>query len=77
MQFDSLQAFFQMGGHGLYIWSAYAITTIVLVANLLWPLVARKRMLKQAQRHAARQANQQKRMSDRVESEESITRTAT
>lgn len=31
-----LLEWFRMGGHGGYIWSAYAITFIVLVANMLF-----------------------------------------
>lgn len=37
MRFDSLSAFIQMDGHGLYIWAAYGITLLVLTLNLWWP----------------------------------------
>ncbi len=29
--------FFNMGGHGVYVWSAYGIALIVLVGNALLP----------------------------------------
>lgn len=38
MQFDSLAALWQMGGHGPYVWSAYAIGVITLVAIIVVPL---------------------------------------
>ena len=30
-----LNDFFYMGGYGIYVWSAYAITAIVLIFNLI------------------------------------------
>lgn len=30
-----MQEFFHMGGHGVYIWPAYAITMVVLLANVI------------------------------------------
>lgn len=43
MQFDSLAEFIAMGGHGPYVWSVYAITTVVLVALVVAPLRRRRR----------------------------------
>ena len=37
MMFDSLSAFAQMGGHGLYVWAAYGVTAFVVALNLYWP----------------------------------------
>ena len=37
MRFDSVQEFMVMDGHGVYVWLAYAITLLVLTANLWWP----------------------------------------
>lgn len=47
MQFDSLQALWQMGGHGPYVWSAYAITLITLVGIVWAPLARRRRFLRE------------------------------
>ena len=35
MSFHTFTDFIEMGGHGFYIWSAYAITLIVFIANVL------------------------------------------
>jgi len=35
MHFDSIAAAMHMDGHGIYVWSAYAITLVLLVW-LLW-----------------------------------------
>ena len=58
MSFDSFSAFLSMGGHGLYVWLAYGITAIVLLANLLWPGRVRAAFVRAEKRvqnrHAAR-----------------------
>lgn len=36
-----------MGGYATYVWPAYAITALVLLANVIWPIVDRKRALRQ------------------------------
>ncbi|NJN50606.1 MAG: heme exporter protein CcmD [Gammaproteobacteria bacterium] len=43
MSFDSFASFVHMGGHGLYVWSAYGIGVIVLAANLIAPAITRRR----------------------------------
>lgn len=35
MQFDSLNEFVAMGGHGLYVWLAYGATLLVLGGYVL------------------------------------------
>ncbi|XOV89903.1 MAG: heme exporter protein CcmD [Pseudomonadota bacterium] len=47
MKFDSLAAFIEMGGHGPYVWAAYAIALLVILANFVWPLVIYRRNLAQ------------------------------
>lgn len=37
MQFDTLAALLDMGGHGAYVWSAYGISLLVLAANVILP----------------------------------------
>lgn len=59
MQFDSLQALWQMGGHGPFVWSAYAIALATL-GSLIWaPLAKRRRFFAEQrsieQRRSARQ----------------------
>ncbi len=43
MSFDSLSSFLDMGGHALYVWSAYGIGVLVIAANLIAPAVTRRR----------------------------------
>lgn len=35
---DALTAFFHMGGYAFYVWTAYAITTVLLVLNVYIPI---------------------------------------
>lgn len=55
MYFDSLAALWAMGGHGVYVWSAYAISFAVLLAL---PLTALKRQ-RQLKREILRQLQQE------------------
>ena len=41
------QEFFAMGGYAFYVWTSYAITLIVLLANIIMPLVQRKQFMQQ------------------------------
>ncbi len=38
-----MRAFFQMGGYAFYVWSAYGVTALVLLVNIVWALRQRKR----------------------------------
>lgn len=58
-QFDSIAALMAMNGHGPYVWAAYAITLVCLVA-LVWVPVAQKRRFIRAHRlQQARERQQQ------------------
>ena len=54
MKWNNASEFFAMGGYGLYVWGAYAVTG---VAMLVEPWLARRR-LRQALRDVATQSNQ-------------------
>ena len=41
MNWGSLEAFLAMGGYALYVWGSYAVTFILIVAEIL--LLARRR----------------------------------
>jgi len=43
MQFESLNEFIQMGGHGPFVFSVYIISILVLVGNVLRPLWQKRR----------------------------------
>jgi heme exporter protein D len=51
MNFDSFSAFIEMGGYGLYVWSAYAITLVVFVYNITRPILMRKQVIREQKRH--------------------------
>ena len=42
----SLQEFFAMGGYAFYVWIAYGITFLVLLANIVIPVFQRKQLLR-------------------------------
>ena len=46
MQFDSLQALIEMGGHGRFVWMAYGITFAVAIGLIASPMMKRRRLLK-------------------------------
>jgi heme exporter protein D len=41
-----LEKFFAMGGYAFYVWTAYGLTTAVLLWNLFAPIVQRKQLLR-------------------------------
>jgi heme exporter protein D len=47
MYFDSPHALLTMDGHGVYVWTAYLVTVVVIAAVLLAPVRRRKRFLLQ------------------------------
>lgn len=50
MYFDSWTAFIQMGGHGVYVWGAYALAGLVVIYNLVAPVLARRRVIREIRR---------------------------
>ena len=55
MYFDSLSAALHMDGHGVFVWSAYLITAIVVATILVAPGRRQKRFLRQLQGELRRQ----------------------
>lgn len=43
MQFDSLSALWWMNGHGPFVWSAYGLATLILLAIVWAPLQRQRR----------------------------------
>lgn len=43
MQFNSFEEIVQMGGHGAFVWAAYAIAAITLIALIVLPLLRQRR----------------------------------
>ncbi len=56
MYFDSLSAAMTMGGHGGYVWSAYAITFVVLAVVILRPILSSRRLRRDIRAEVARKA---------------------
>jgi heme exporter protein D len=56
-----MNAFFAMGGYGAYIWPAYAVFFIVLIADFIAPALRRRRNLRELRARLARQAARQER----------------
>ncbi|MFT4712617.1 MAG: heme exporter protein D [Candidatus Azotimanducaceae bacterium] len=43
MYFDNFAEFVDMGGHGVFVWSCYAIVLVTLVGNILQPIQAARK----------------------------------
>ena len=43
----TLQEFLAMGGYAFYVWTAYGITFLVLLLNVLLPVWQRKQLIRQ------------------------------
>lgn len=43
----TLGEFFAMGGYGFYVWSAYGITLLLLIVNVVVPIRQRKQFFRQ------------------------------
>ncbi|MEV8519427.1 heme exporter protein CcmD [Dyella marensis] len=53
--------FLAMGGYAAYVWPAYAVFFIVLVADYLAPGIRRRRQLRELRARLARQSARQQR----------------
>ncbi len=42
-----MKEFFAMGGYAVFVWSSYAIVTLVMVGNVIAASMKRKRILKE------------------------------
>ena len=54
---EALGEFFYMGGYAFYVWSAYGVTFIVLVANVVVPMLRAREL----RARLARQARMERR----------------
>ena len=55
MSFSSFTEFLAMGDHGLYVWTSYGISLVVLAINVAMPLIARRRYLQDEARRLRRE----------------------
>ncbi|MGB1222119.1 MAG: heme exporter protein CcmD [Alcanivoracaceae bacterium] len=56
MYFESFEAFLQMGRHGAYVWSAYGLSLLLIVASLV-SAVREERAARQTVRRLRQRAN--------------------
>ncbi|MEN8167986.1 MAG: heme exporter protein CcmD [Pseudomonadota bacterium] len=54
-----MSEFFAMGGYGAYIWPSYALAFIILVANIVAPMLQRKKTVTDIARKIRRARNAQ------------------
>ena len=54
MYFDSVSSLIDMGGHGLYVWSAYGIGLLVILYNIGVPLLRQQQAIRSIQIHSHR-----------------------
>jgi len=58
-QFESLDAFIAMNGHGMYVWPCYIIVYSILVYLTLSPVLQKRAFLKQQKKLIQLQKNSQ------------------
>jgi len=58
-QFESINDFIQMGGHGYYVWSAYLISLSVLIWLVVSPLQRKRKFTQEMIRQQRREMAQQ------------------
>lgn len=51
-----MSEFFAMGGHGIYIWSSYAVFLLVLLGDALAPRLRLRRVQRELAQRLRRQA---------------------
>ena len=47
--------FFHMGGYAFYVWTSYALTFVVVVANIVSPIIQRKKVIARIKRTLKRE----------------------
>lgn len=60
---SSLETFFNMGGYAAYVWPAYAVFFIVLIADYIAPSLRRRKLLRELRSRLTRQNARQERAS--------------
>ncbi len=58
-QFESVEAFLTMGGHGAHVWASYVLVYIIIIYLTLSPLLGKKAFLKQQKKLLQLQKNSQ------------------
>ena len=48
--------FFHMGGYAVYVWTSYGLALLLVVANIVSPIIERKRVIAKVKRAIKREA---------------------
>ena len=68
MYFDSLQQLIWMNGHGIYVWSSFAISAVIMIGLVVKPLRQKQAAMRnielQIKLQASKQAAKQKEAAD-------------
>jgi heme exporter protein D len=56
MQFDSISAFFNMGGYGFYVWLSYGVSFAVLALLVFSSITGHKKIKQQIAQRQKREA---------------------
>lgn len=59
-QFDSWQAFWDMGGYGFFVWLAFSVTFLAVIALVVETLWAKKQLVQAVNAQIARKKRIQK-----------------
>ena len=54
MQFESWNAFWEMGGYGFYVWLAFAVTVVAMLGIVAESIFARRTLATEVQKAFAR-----------------------
>lgn len=47
--------FFHMGGYAFFVWTSYGLALVIVLANIISPLLQRKKVIKQIKRAIKRE----------------------
>jgi len=64
----SWSVFFNMGGYAFYVWTAYGLTFVVLVLNIVLPLMQRRQTINRVRRAIRREAMKSSSTQEPIES---------
>ena len=62
--FASFDEFLNMGGYGLYVWSAYGITLVVFAYNIIRPILMRRQVLRQQKQEQQQEQKREQRSNE-------------
>ena len=55
LDFETVTELLDMGGHGVYVWSAYALSFAALVGLGVWPLASLRATIRRLKRRRGEQ----------------------